>query len=88
MQIDIFKNVLLVNSISSQMLNECDASTWTQGIDNSNDIDLNCWYRIGSPESHTGGKFIAGLYLIVLFIDNWQSVHSFEVDIWEPLFLF
>ena len=27
--------------------------TWTQGIDNNNGFDLNSWYRIGTPESHT-----------------------------------
>ena len=27
--------------------------TWTQGIDNTHDIDLDSWYSIGTPESHT-----------------------------------
>ena len=27
--------------------------TWTQGVDNTNGIDLNAWYRIGTPESQT-----------------------------------
>ena len=27
--------------------------TWTHGIDNTNGIDLDSWYRIGTPESHT-----------------------------------
>ena len=27
-------------------------SKWTQGIDRTNGIDLNSWYRIGTPESH------------------------------------
>ena len=28
-------------------------NTWTLGIDNTNGIDLDSWYRIGTPESHT-----------------------------------
>ena len=27
--------------------------TWTHGTDNTNGINLNSWYRIGTPESHT-----------------------------------
>ena len=27
--------------------------TWTHGIDNTHGIDLDSWYRIGTPESHT-----------------------------------
>ena len=26
--------------------------TWTHGIDNANAIELDSWYRIGTPESH------------------------------------
>ena len=26
---------------------------WTYGIDNTHGIDLNSWYSIGTPESHT-----------------------------------
>ena len=26
--------------------------TYTYGIDNTHDIDLNSWYSIGTPESH------------------------------------
>ena len=27
--------------------------TWTHAIDNTNGIDLDSWYRIVTPESHT-----------------------------------
>ena len=30
--------------------------TWTHGIANTNGIDLNSWYKIGTPESHTYKK--------------------------------
>ena len=27
--------------------------TWTHGIDNTHGVELDLWYRIGTPESHT-----------------------------------
>ena len=36
--------------------------TWTYGIDNTHGIDLDSWYRIGTPESHTYKRAECYLY--------------------------
>ena len=54
---------------------------WTHGIDNTNGIDLDSWYNIGNPESHTykraeccpNADFFFLLWILHREIWGWQE---------------
>ena len=44
--------------------------TWTHGIDKAHGVDLDSWYRINTPESHTYKKAECCPYAGVFFNGN------------------
>ena len=53
--------------IESWYRNELMVQIWTHGIDNTNGIELDSWYRIGTPESHMYERAKFCLYAVFFF---------------------
>ena len=58
--------------------------TWTHGIINTNGIDLDSWYRIGTPESHMIERAECCPYAAMLAAQLCNCRQNYTRDVYNP----